>query len=143
MAEFLLNNIWVGWLIIALAFLVLEAVTSSLVSIWFVPGAVITSIMSIWVKNIPAQIIVFVVLSALFLCLCRKYFAKTKSETLDDTNDRLIGKTAKAETDIKGSEGKVLIGDVYWRAVSDSDINEGETVIITSVSGNLITVEKK
>lgn len=143
MLDFLVNNMWAMWLFIAAAFLVLEAATSALVSIWFVAGAVLVSILSIWVRNIPAQIVIFIVASALFMFLCRRFFNRSRAEKLDDTNAKLIGKTGVVKTDIMGTEGKVLIGDVYWRAVSDTDIAEGESVTVTKVDGNLLTVEKK
>jgi membrane protein implicated in regulation of membrane protease activity len=108
-----------------------------------VPGAVITSILSVWVQNITVQIIVFILISAAFIFLCRKYFNKTRAEKLDDTANKLIGKKATVQTAAENGETKVLVGDVYWRAVSDSDIEEGETVIITAVNGNVLTVDKK
>lgn len=143
MVEFLLSNIWAMWLIAAAVFVALEAVSGALVSIWFVPGAVITSIMSIWVKNFTVQIVVFVLLSAAFLFFCKKYFSMNKPDALDDTSEKYIGKIAVAKTDISETEGKVLLGDVYWRAVSKEKIKEGETVLITSVNGNIFTVDKK
>lgn len=139
----MLEYMWIVWLVAAAAFLGLEAVTCGLICIWLVPGAVITSIVSILVKNIPIQILIFVLLSAAFIFFCRKYFNKTRAEKLDDTDQKLIGKTATAKTCISDSEGKVLLGDVYWRAVSESEIAEGETVVITAVNGNILTVDKK
>lgn len=143
MAEFLLSNMWALWLIAAAAFVALEAVSGALISIWFVPGAVITSVMSIWVKNFTVQIIVFVLLSAAFLFFCKKYFKRNSPDALDDTSERYVGKTAVAKTDISETEGKVLLGDVYWRAVSKEEIKEGESVLITAVNGNIFTVDKK
>ena len=140
---FFLENLWVMWLVAAAGFLVLEALTAGLVCIWFVPGAVITSILSVWVQNIAIQIIVFILLSAAFMFFCRKYFNKSRAEKLDDTANKLIGKTATVQSAIQNGEAKVLVGDVYWRAVSDSDIEEGESVVITAVNGNVLTVDKK
>ncbi len=140
---FLIENMWLLWLIAAAAFLGLEAITAGLVCIWFVPGAVLTAILSVWVDSIAVQIIVFILLSAVCLFLCRKYFNKSSKEKLDDTANKLIGKTATAQNDISDIEGKVLVGDVYWRAVSDSDIKSGDMVVITAVNGNVLTVDKK
>ncbi len=140
---FLLENMWITWLIAAAGFLVLEALTAGLVCIWFVPGAVITSILSVWVDSIAVQIVVFILLSAAFMFFCRKYFNKSRAEKLDDTANKLIGKTATVQTSSQNGEAKVLVGDVYWRAVTDCDITEGESVIITAVNGNVLTVDKK
>ncbi len=141
--EFLLNNMWLVWLIAAGAFVALEAVTVSLVSIWFVPGAILTSVLSIWVENIAIQVVVFILLSAIFLFICRKLFKKSKPEALDDTTSKLIGKIATAQTDITCTEGQVLLGDIHWRAISDSPVEAGATVVITEVNGNTLTVCEK
>ena len=63
---------------------------------------------------------------------------------MKDPNEALIGKTATATSDINEDDGKVLVGDVYWRAVATTGkIASGETVRIKSVSGTTLTVEKK
>lgn len=143
MIEFFQNNLWIMWMIAAGGFLVIEALTVGLVSIWFVPGAIIAAILSVWVKNFYIQLAVFLVISGITMFLSKKFFKKTKSEKLAESNDLLIGKTALAKTDIFATDGKVIVGDVYWRAVSENQINEGEYVTVTAVNGNTLTVTKK
>ena len=143
MIEFFQNNIWIMWMIAAGAFLVIEALTVGLVSIWFVPGAVIAAILSVWVKNFYIQLAVFLVISGITMFLSKKFFKKTKSEKLAESNDLLIGKTALAKADISETSGTVIVGDVYWRAVSEEKISEGEYVTVTAVKGNTLTVIKK
>ncbi len=143
MIEFFQNNFWIMWMIAAGGFLVIEALTVGLVSIWFVPGAIIAAILSVWVKNFYIQLAVFLVISGITMFLSKKFFKKTKSEKLAESNDLLIGKTALAKTDISATDGKVIVGDVYWRAMSESQINEGEYVTVTAVNGNTLTVTKK
>lgn len=143
MVEFFAQNLWIVWMVVAGALLVIEAATVGLVSIWFVPAAVIAAILSIWVDSFFIQLGVFIVLSGVTLFLGKKYFKKNKSEKLDEANELLVGKNAVAKTDIIQSEGKVLVGDVYWRAVSDDEISEGDKVKITAVEGNILTVIKR
>ena len=143
MIEFFQNNLWIMWMIAAGGFLVIEALTVGLVSIWFVPGAIIAAILSVWVKNFYIQLAVFLVISGITMFLSKKFFKKTKSEKLAESNDLLIGKTALAKTDISATDGKVIVGDVYWRAVSENQINEGEYVTVTAVNGNTLTVTNK
>ena len=130
------------WMIAAGAFLVIEALTVGLVSIWFVPGAIIAAILSVWVKNFYVQLAVFLVISGITMFLSKKFFKKTKSEKLAESNDLLIGKTALAKADISETSGTVIVGDVYWRAVSEEKISEGEYVTVTAVKGNTLTVTK-
>ena len=143
MFVFFQNNLWLLWMIAAGGFLVIEALTVGLVSIWFVPGAIIAAILSVWVKNFYIQLAVFLVISGITMFLSKKFFKKTKSEKLAESNDLLIGKTALAKTDISATDGKVIVGDVYWRAVSENQINKGEYVTVTAVNGNTLTDTKK
>lgn len=143
MIEFFQNNIWIMWMIAAGGFLVIEALTVGLVSIWFVPGAIIAAILSVWVKNFYIQLTVFLIVSGITMFLSKKFFKKTKSEKLAESNDLLIGKTALAKADISETSGTVIVGDVYWRAVSEEKISEGEYVTVTAVKGNTLTVIKK
>ncbi len=143
MIEFFTENLWIVWMVAAGAFLIIEALTAGLVSIWFVPGAIICAILSIKVQNFYVQFIVFLVISAIVMFICKKYFKKTKTEKLAETNELLIGKHGVAQTAISDTEGRVLVGDVYWRAVSKDAINEGENVTVTAVNGNTLTVIKK
>lgn len=143
MIEFFQNNIWIMWMIAAGAFLVIEALTVGLVSIWFVPGAIIAAILSVWVKNFYIQLAVFLIVSGITMFLSKKFFKKTKSEKLAESNDLLIGKTALAKADISSTDGRVIVGDVYWRAVSEEKIDKGEYVTVTAVKGNTLTVTKK
>ena len=38
-------------------------------------------------------------------------------------------------------EARVLVGGVYWRAISDAPLKEGELVKVTAVNGNVLTVD--
>ncbi len=143
MVEFFAQYTWIVWMLVAGLFLVIEAMTVGLVSIWFVPGAIVAAILSIWVDSFFIQLAVFLVISGVTLYLGKKFFKKTKSEKLDEANELLVGKTAVAQSKISPIEGKVLIGDVYWRAVSDDEINEGDRVTVASVEGNILTVKKR
>lgn len=143
MIEFFQNNFWIMWMIAAGGFLVIEALTVGLISIWFVPGAIIAAILSVWIDNFYIQLTAFLIISGITMLLSKKFFKKTKSEKLGETNDLLVGKTALAKADISSTDGKVIVGDVYWRAVSETEIKEGEYVTVTAVNGNTLIVTKK
>lgn len=134
------------WLIVAAFFLVTELCTTALVSIWFVPSALITALVAVWVDSIVAQIVLFVALSIVCLILFQKLYKNRLKPGSDDvdSNNRLIGKTAKAASEITDIDGKVSVGGVYWHAVSDDgDIEPEEIVEIKSVNGTTLVVSKK
>ena len=142
MISFLAENLWVLWTALALIFLVVEVATTALVSMWFVPSAVITAILSIFCDNFLVQVIAFLVLSLGFLILCKKFYRVKTPKKLGEANELLIGKNAVAQTDIDSINGKVSVGDIYWRAVSDEPIESGSNVKITDVNGTVLTVVK-
>ncbi len=134
------------WLIVAAFFLVLELSTTALVSIWFVPSALITAAAAFFIDSIGAQIFIFIALSAVCLFVFHKFYKnRLKPESDDlDSNSRMIGKTGKAAAQISDIDGKVSIGGVYWHAVSeDGDIEPDEMVEIKSVNGTTLVVAKK
>lgn len=144
--EYLIANPWIAWLAVGVVFLIVELLTTALVSIWFVPSAIITCLLSFVVDNLVIQIAVFVVLSAVFMVVCRKIYNKHIKKPVDevDQNEKLLGKTATVTEDTNGITGRIRVGDVYWRAVSENGdiIPKGETVKIKGVNGTTLVINK-
>ena len=143
MSGLLMSHMWAVWLAVAVAFLIIELLTTALVSIWFVPGALFTAFFSMLVKNLTVQVLFFLVLAGVAIFLSKKVFRRTKPEQLTNANELLIGKTAIVRQADAGVGARVQIGDVYWRAVADVPLTVGETVRVTAVNGNTVTVEKQ
>ena len=79
--EYLMENLWLVWIGVGVIFLIVEMLTTALVSIWFVPAAIITCLISLFVDSIIWQIAIFVILSALFMVVCRKIYNKHIKKT--------------------------------------------------------------
>ncbi len=144
--EYLIENPWIGWIAVGIVFLIIEVLTTALVSIWFVPAAIVTCLVSLFVDNLILQITVFVVLSAVFMVVCRKIYNKHIKKKVDDVdqNEKLVGKIVKVTEDTNGISGRILAGDIYWKAVSENGetIQKGETGIVKSVSGTTLIINK-
>lgn len=144
--EYLISNPWVLWLVVGILFLIVELMTTALVSIWFVPAAIVTCLLSFVVKGFLWQTAIFVVLSAVFMVICRKIYNKHIKKPVDDIdqNEKLIGKTAKVTEDTNDITGRILVGDIYWRAVSEDGktIPKEETVIIKGINGTTLVINK-
>lgn len=144
--EYLIANPWIMWLAVGVLFLIVELLTTALVSIWFVPSAIITCLLSFIVDSLLIQIAIFVVLSAVFMVVCRKIYNKHIKKPVDDVdqNEKLLGKSATVTEDTNGITGRILVGDVYWRAVSENGdiIQKGETVKIKGVNGTTLVINK-
>ena len=48
--EYLMANPWAIWIAVGVFFLIVELCTTALVSIWFVPAAIITCLLSFVIK---------------------------------------------------------------------------------------------
>lgn len=144
--EYLIENMWVLWTVIGVLALIIEMATASLVSIWFVPSAILTCLLSLAVDSIPVQITVFVVLSAIFMLISRKIYKKYIKKDNDEISaeSKLIGKAVKTTEETDSNNGKVLVGDIYWKAISENGekIGKDETVIIKGVNGTTLIISK-
>ena len=143
---YLTANHWVVWLVISVFFLILELATQALVSIWFVPSAIITALFSLSVDNVVIQTAIFVLLSALFLLASKLLYKKFFRQRLDleQEEDMVVGRSGKAVMPITETDGKVLVGDIYWRAVSENEpIEPEETIKVTGIHGTTLIVTKQ
>jgi len=143
-----MNGFMLMWLIFAVVFLVLELSTVSLVSIWFVAGAVCALVAAAFELSIGVQIGVFIVATAVLLILTKPAVKKYIHKETEATNfDRVIGQegivTEKIDS-VEGSGQVKVLGSV-WSAKSEdgSEIAEGEKVEVVSVEGVKAVVKRK
>ena len=135
------------WLALLIVFAVLEASTVSLVSIWFMGGALTALIAALCGAEIWLQVVLFFVVSiALLLCLrplSKKLLKKKKVATNADSN---IGKTAVVTETIDNlrGTGAVKISGVEWsaRSVDDSVLEKDAVVRILRIEGVKVCVER-
>ena len=133
------------WIFLAIIFGVIEAMTVSLTSIWFVGGAVAAAVTSFFTDSVLTQIVVFLAVSIVLLITTRPILVKRMQVGKEQTNvDALIGKSVMVTKDIKTTEpGEAKVGGLTWVAAADHDISAGTEVIIKRVEGVKIIVEEK
>ena len=136
------------WLIITVAFALIELATVGLVTIWFAAGSFVALILAILGVGIPLQIAVFVLVSVICIAAVRPLAAKHFNNNLTKTNiDSVIGKKliVKATIDNMKDSGKVEMEGSIWLARSTDDdiiIPEGEEVVVEKIVGNKLMVKK-
>jgi membrane protein implicated in regulation of membrane protease activity len=135
------------WLIAAIAFGIFELVTTNLVSIWFVIGAVIAMLTSLIGLPLWGQIAVFVISSGIVLFFVRPLATKyVNSKTIKTNIDALVGRITVAKTDIDNFKmsGRVDMDGTTWlaKSVDDSVIATGEEIKVVKVEGAKLIVEK-
>ena len=74
------------WLILIVAFVVIEMVTVGLTAIWFAGGALVALLVQLLGWNIYGQIIIFIAVSAILLTVTRPWALKYFKPRLVKTN---------------------------------------------------------
>lgn len=138
------------WFIIGLALFLLELVLPGFVIFFFAVGAWITALLCLVANpSLNIQVIVFAVTSVLSLLALRKMIQKrfflAKDDGLSDSvEDEFTGKEAVAISSFKpGDTGKVDFKGTSWKAESDSEIHEGQRVVIKNKESFKLIVEPK
>ena len=133
------------WFALIFVFLIIEAMSLNLVTIWFAFGSLCAFISTYFTENIVIQLIVFVVTTALSLLFTKPLLEKYLKFGKEKTNyDRIIGQTGVVIKTIKKHEaGRVKIDGKDWMAVSEKMIREGSEVEILEIEGAKLKVRKK
>jgi len=138
---------WAWIAIIAIA-VIIEVLTDQLVSIWFVPGAIIATLLDYFSVGIVWQILVVLVLAALGIVFAKKYLAKRMSSKIIKTNvEAIIGEKCIVTEKIDNYVGcgQVKIKGQIWSArgvEEDSLFDEGEVLHVVAVEGVKVICKK-
>ncbi len=135
--EFTMLIFWIALLVI---FVIVEAVTAQMVTIWFAAGAAAAIVAEVLNAPVYLQWIVFVVVSAITLVATRPLVKKLTKAKIQPTNaDRCIGQTAIVVEDINNIEGKgqVQVGGIVWTARSSDGtvFAKDERVTVEKIDG--------
>lgn len=131
--------VWIALIVLAV---VAEAMTTSLVAIWFVPGAIISMILALLDASVAAQVVTYFVSALVLLIvfkLLNKKFRKKKGYTPTNV-DRIIGGKGIVTEEINNiaATGEVKIDGKRWSARTENDseiIAEGEQVTVVRIEG--------
>lgn len=138
------------WLVLMVIFLVTEASTSALVSIWFAAGSFVALLIAVLGLSVWFQILIFLIVSVIILILSKPFVQQHVNQKVVKTNaDRVIGALGTVTEDIdniKGT-GQVNILGQHWSALSENNevIPKGTIVIVQKIQGVklLVTIKKE
>lgn len=140
-----MNLIPFFWLAAAVFFLVVEAFTVSMTSVWFAIGAAAALLTCLFTGSLRAQALVFIVVSALCLWAFRPLAAKLRRKATPTNADRNLGREATVLTPVTAEvPGRVRLDGVDWnaRCVTPGDrLEPGERCRITEIHSTLLLVE--
>ena len=125
------------WLLLVVAFLIAEAATVTVISLWFAAGALAAMATALLSGSVWLQAGVFLVVSAIALTALRPLVRKYLTPKLTATNvDSVIGSVGIVTTAINNvaAAGQVKLNGMEWTARSSS----GEVI----PAGTQVTVER-
>ena len=142
---FMISMVWI-WLAAAIIFIIIEAVTVGLTTIWFAAGALVALILALIKVGVGVQVAVFLILSLVLLATTRKIFVNKLKTGSEKTNvDALVGEEAVVLENITPfNTGLVKVKGQNWTAIAadkGASILKGSTVKIKAIEGVKLIVE--
>ncbi len=134
------------WLAVVILSIVIEFLTTDLVSMWFIAGGLVALVFSALKLDLIWQLLTFIVISTLCLIFFRKPLAKLLNKNSSKTNaDSNIGKTFTLLTPILTEQpGTIKVNDVVWNVTTETDteVQAGVKVEVVSIKGNKYIVKE-
>lgn len=131
------------WLVLMVIFVVAEAATATLVSVWFCAGSLAALLVSLAAPDaVVIQIGSFLVVSALMLLALRPMARRLIGTRREATNaDASIGKMAQVVEEVQpGRFGRVKLEGLEWTAKSDMTLPVGTWVQVLAIEGVKLVV---
>ena len=128
------------WLVLLILFLVAEAATVTMVSLWFAAGSLAALIVAVTGGPLGLQLFVALAVSALLLACLRPVVRKHFTPGLTKTNvDAVIGSCGYVTADIDNvsATGTVKLGAMEWtaRSTTGTPIPKGTLVKVDRIEG--------
>ncbi|MDO5708269.1 MAG: NfeD family protein [Andreesenia angusta] len=135
------------WLVIAVVFAVVEAISLGITSIWFVFGAIAAMVLAFFDTSIVLQISAFLIISILLLIFTRPILVEKFKLGKEKTNiDAIIGQEALVKEDIDNIRGKgqVVIKGQIWsaRSTEGENIEKDKKVVVERIEGVKVIVRE-
>lgn len=128
------------WLVLLILFVMMEASSVTLVSLWFAAGALVAVVAALLGASLTVQTVLFVLVSVVLLALLRPILKKYVDPQIQKTNvDALVGQECTVTEDIDNLAacGRVKVGGMSWsaRSAAGEHIPAGTVVKIEAVQG--------
>lgn len=136
------------WIGVIVAAIIIEVLTDQLVSIWFVPAAIVSTILDFCNVGIIWQVLVFLIVSAAGIVFAKIFLPKlSTSEVLKNNIEAIIGEKCIVVEKIDNFAGcgQVKIKGQIWSARGvdeDSIFEEGEILHVVAIEGVKVICKK-
>ena len=133
------------WLVMALAFLVVEILAPGFFFLWMAASAFVTGLI-VWLVpsiGINAQIFIFSVLSIIAILVWKFYMKKRSKETdqplLNKRGAQYVGRVFNLYEAIENGQGKIKVDDSIWKVYGE-DCDIKTRVKVTGIRGTVFEV---
>jgi hypothetical protein len=133
------------WLVLAVAFAVIEIAVPAMVCIWLAAAALGTAAIA-WLAHVAAweyQALIFAALAVAGVAIGRVAFARTRVRAselrLNRRAEIYVGRTFTLERPIVDGRGRLRVDDTVW-LVEGPDLPAGARVQVTGVDNTLLRV---
>lgn len=133
------------WLAAVIAFIILEAVTYQMLSIWFVVGSIGALIAALCGAEFWVQMTVFLALSVVLLIVFRPLAVKKLKTNFKTNADAAVGKKViiTQEVDNVKGTGEAKLDGMVWtvRTESDKVLSVGDVAEVKRIEGVKLIVD--
>ncbi|WP_051931657.1 NfeD family protein [Clostridium sp. KNHs214] len=133
------------WLIVGIGTLLIDIATSAFLFVWFTAGAIAAIICLTLGLSFSIQIIVFSIVSVLFMATGYPIIKKNVKRTVPKTKtmeEGYIGREMISDQNIR-DKGNLKVDGIYWTVENKGeDIEIGNKIKIIGIQGNKLIVEK-
>ena len=138
-----------GWIAVIILAIIIEALTDQLISIWFVPAAMVATVLDFCSVDVIWQVLVFVLLSIVGIVLSKTLLSKyiTRSDDAKTNIDAIVGEKCIVTEKIDNFAGcgQAKVKGQIWsaRGVNEDDVFEvGEILNIVAIEGVKLICKK-
>lgn len=139
---------WQIWLIISGICFIVEIATVGFLVFWLAVAALITCLLSLFIHNVIAQTVIFIILSIVLIALTRPFAEKiNKKDNIVTNSNSVIGKEGIVVKEINSKVnkiGQVKIGGDTWSAIVKDYTDEipvGSTIRVLEIDGVKLIIE--
>ena len=135
-----MDNLTIVWLVLMVIFLIAEAATVTITSLWFAVGALVALLAGVFGAKFWLQVVLFIIFSTVTLMALRPMIKKYFTPNLTRTNvDALIGIQGYVTADINNvtATGAVKLNGMEWtaRSTDGSPIPSGTLIKVDRIEG--------
>ncbi|MDM3871989.1 NfeD family protein [Porticoccus sp. W117] len=141
------------WLIFGIALVAAEIFLPSFTILWFGLGAIVVGLIKAVAPEMEfaTELLIWLVASCAFTVFWFKYFKPRMADrtTAGISAEAVVGETGHViRAPVEGNRGQVrfatpVLGNDEWEFICEQDVEVGDRVSITRISGNTLVVSKK